>query len=73
MYGLWGQNGPGIYWASVTCDRCNGSGGPLSHWDDEACHWEHYVCSSCSGQGQRMVLFATAAEAKAYAYGRVLA
>lgn len=37
------------------CESCDGVGGPPSHWDEETRTWQHYVCSSCGGQGGRLV------------------
>jgi DnaJ-class molecular chaperone len=34
-----------------TCARCQGTGGPPSHFDEESRRWQHYTCSQCSGTG----------------------
>lgn len=37
------------------CPSCDGHGGPPDFWDEEAGMWCRYVCSSCGGQGGRLV------------------
>jgi len=33
------------------CERCGGTGGPPSRFDEDTHRWEHYVCGSCGGDG----------------------